>query len=116
MLDETGREMHASWGNTIPAEEAFERMGADVMRWQYCAQPPDRNLLFGFGPAEAIKREFLTFWNSVKFFVDYANTVGFRPSWSALNLEGGSGPARSLARRAHARVRPRRRRRLRAST
>ena len=28
-------------------------MGADVMRWQYCAQPPDRNLLFGFGPARA---------------------------------------------------------------
>ena len=51
-------------------------MGADVMRWQYCAQPPERNLLFGFGPAETIKREFLTFWNSVKFFVDYANIVG----------------------------------------
>ena len=50
MLDETGREMHGSWGNLIEAEEAFERMGADVMRWQYCAQPPDRNLLFGYGP------------------------------------------------------------------
>ena len=32
-------------------------MGADVMRWQYCAQPPDRNLLFGFGPAHEIKRQ-----------------------------------------------------------
>ena len=52
MLDETGREMHSSWGNTIDAPEAFERMGADVMRWQFCAQPPDRNLLFGFGPAQ----------------------------------------------------------------
>ena len=50
MLDETGREMHSSWGNTIDAPEAFARMGADVMRWQFCAQPPDRNLLFGFGP------------------------------------------------------------------
>ena len=30
-----------SWGNTIEAGEAFERMGADVMRWQYCAQPPE---------------------------------------------------------------------------
>ena len=58
MLDESGREMHKSWGNAIEAGEAFERMGADVMRWQYCAQPPDRNLLFGFGagardPAQA---------------------------------------------------------------
>ncbi len=30
MLDETGREMHKSWGNAIEAGEAFERMGADV--------------------------------------------------------------------------------------
>ena len=37
MLDETGREMHGSWGNMIQAEEAFERMGADVMRWFWCA-------------------------------------------------------------------------------
>jgi len=87
MLDESGREMHASWGNTIPAEDAFARMGADVMRWQYCSQPPDRNLLFGFGPAEELKRKLLTFWNSVKFFVDYANIAGFRPSWESLEPE-----------------------------
>jgi isoleucyl-tRNA synthetase len=84
MLDEKGREMHASWGNTIPAEDAFAQMGADVMRWQYCAQPPDRNLLFGFGPAHEIKRRLLTFWNSVKFLVDYGNIEGFAPSWDRL--------------------------------
>src|SRR5204863_134294 len=42
MLDERGREMHGSWGNMIEAEDAFARMGADVMRWQFCAQPPDQ--------------------------------------------------------------------------
>ena len=40
MLDEKGREMHSSWGNTIDAPDAFARMGADVMRWQFCPQPP----------------------------------------------------------------------------
>jgi isoleucyl-tRNA synthetase len=106
MLDEKGREMHSSWGNTIPAEDAFERMGADVMRWQYCSQPPDRNLLFGFGPADAIKRELLTLWNSVKFFVDYANIEEFRPSWSALNLEGELAPLDQwLVERTHAFIR-----------
>ena len=69
MLDETGREMHGSWGNMIDAQDAFARMGADVMRWQYCAQPPDRNLLFGFGPAHEIQRKLLTLWNSVTFLV-----------------------------------------------
>jgi isoleucyl-tRNA synthetase len=88
MLDEHGREMHGSWGNLIPAEEAFERMGADVMRWQYCAQPPDRNLLFGYGPAHEIKRELLTLWNSVRFLTDYANVEGFEPRFEDL----ASGP------------------------
>src|SRR5262245_66316406 len=67
MLDERGREMHGSWGNAISAEEAFERMGADVMRWQYSAQPPNQNLLFGFGPGKDIQRKLLTLWNSVSF-------------------------------------------------
>ncbi len=81
MLDESGREMHKSWGNAIEAGEAFERMGADVMRWQYCAQPPNQNLLFGFGPGREIQRKLLTLWNSVKFFVDYANVEAFQPTW-----------------------------------
>ena len=89
MLDETGREMHGSWGNLIRAEDAFERMGADVMRWQYCAQPPDRNLLFGYGPAHEIKRRLLTLWNSVRFLVEYGNIDGFHPRYSDLD----AGPA-----------------------
>jgi isoleucyl-tRNA synthetase len=79
MLDEKGREMHSSWGNTIDAPDAFARMGADVMRWQFCAQPPDRNLLFGFGLAHEIQRRLLTLWNSATFFVQYANVAGFEP-------------------------------------
>jgi isoleucyl-tRNA synthetase len=65
----------------IEAEDALARMGADVMRWQYCAQPPDRNLLFGFGPAHEVKRKLLTLWNSVKFLVDYGRIEEFRPSY-----------------------------------
>ena len=86
MLDETGREMHGSWGNMIDAQDAFGRMGADVMRWQYCAQPPDRNLLFGFGPAREIQRRLLTLWNSVTFLVQYGNVESFTPRLA--DLEG----------------------------
>ncbi len=85
MLDEHGREMHGSWGNLIPAEDAFSRMGADVMRWQFCTQPPDRNLLFGYGPAHEIKRRLLTLWNSVRFLCDYGNIEGFEPRYSDLS-------------------------------
>ena len=93
MLDEGGREMHSSWGNTIDAPDAFARMGADVMRWQYCAQPPDRNLLFGFGPAHEIQRRLLTLWNSVTFFVQYANVASFVPGYGDLETpEPGDDP------------------------
>ncbi len=88
MLDEHGKEMHGSWGNMIDAEDAFARMGADVMRWQYCAQPPDRNLLFGFGPAQEIKRRLLTLWNSAKFLADYGAIESFAPAYGDLARGG----------------------------
>ncbi|HEX9381259.1 MAG TPA: class I tRNA ligase family protein, partial [Gaiellaceae bacterium] len=47
--DETGREMHKSWGNAIEANEAIERMGADIVRWLYCEQIPSQNINFGYG-------------------------------------------------------------------
>jgi isoleucyl-tRNA synthetase len=87
LLDETGREMHRSWGNSIDANEAFDRMGADVMRWLFCDVSPAQNLKFGFGPAGEVKRRLLTLWNSVSFFVTYANIEDFRPTYS--DLEGG---------------------------
>src|SRR5205085_622834 len=93
MLDEQGREMHGSWGNMIDAPDAFARMGADVMRWQYCAQPPSQNLLFGFGPGHEIQRKLLTLWNSTSFFVQYANIAGFEPD---LGLVTGEPDAEDL--------------------
>jgi isoleucyl-tRNA synthetase len=77
--------MHGSWGNMIEAEDAFAKMGADVMRWQYSAQPPNQNLLFGYGPGHEIKRKLLTLWNSVRFLVDYANVEGWRPRYADLD-------------------------------
>jgi isoleucyl-tRNA synthetase len=81
LLDETGREMHRSWGNAIAANEALDRMGADVMRWLYCEQVPSQNMKFGYGPANDVKRRLLTLWNSVSFFVTYANIEGFEPRY-----------------------------------
>jgi len=90
LLDETGREMHRSWGNAIEADEAFERMGADVMRWMFCQQVPSQNIRFGYGPADEVKRRLLTLWNSVSFLVTYANIEGWEPRWEDLS----HGPAR----------------------
>jgi len=80
LLDETGREMHKSWGNSIELNDALERMGADAMRWLYCEQNPSYELRFGYRLADDVKRRLLTFWNSVVFFVTYASIAGFEPS------------------------------------
>ncbi len=92
LLDETGREMHKSWGNSIPFEEAADAggkdfkgkqhmpMGADAMRWIYLSQNPASNLRFGYSVAEEVRRRFfLTLWNVYSFFVLYANLDGFDP-------------------------------------
>jgi len=81
LRDETGREMHKSWGNAIEAGEAFDRMGADVMRFMFADHTPSLNLNFGYGPASEVKRRLLTLWNSTQFFVTYAGIEGFQPAW-----------------------------------
>jgi isoleucyl-tRNA synthetase len=108
MLDEHGREMHGSWGNMIDAQDAFSRMGADVIRWQCASQPSDRNMLFGFGPAHEIQRWLLTLWNSARFLVDYASLESWQPTLA--DLAGGPGGQlqpldRWLVARTHALVR-----------
>ena len=108
LLDETGREMHRSWGNAIAVDEALGRMGADVMRWQYCSQPPSQNLLFGYGPGHEVQRRLLTLWNSCKFLVDYANVDAWEPRYEDLanGPEGELEPLdRWLVERTHALVR-----------
>ncbi|HXF98613.1 MAG TPA: isoleucine--tRNA ligase [Gaiellaceae bacterium] len=104
LLDETGREMHRSWGNAIEVDDAYERMGADVMRWQFCAQPPWQNLKFGFGPAQEIKRRLLTLWHSAKFLVDYANIEGWSPRYADLAAGGPEGELAPLDRWLEART------------
>jgi isoleucyl-tRNA synthetase len=103
LLDQTGREMHRSWGNSIDANDAFERMGADVMRWQFCETSPSQNLKFGYGPAGNVKRRLLTLWNSCSFLVTYANIEGFEPAYE--DLIAGPPTAQPLDRWVIARTR-----------
>jgi isoleucyl-tRNA synthetase len=103
--DETGREMHKSWGNAIEADEAFESMGADVVRLMFCAQTPSQNINFGYGPANEFKRRLLTFWNSLSFLVTYARIEGFQPAYADLSRgPGGVDGLRPLDRWLLARV------------
>jgi isoleucyl-tRNA synthetase len=105
VYDEHGKPMHKSTGNAIELNDALDRMGADVMRWLYCAQTPSEPLRFGYALADDVKRRFLTFWNSVSFFVEYANIAGFRPSFDELAPVTTAPLDRWLVERTHAFVR-----------
>jgi isoleucyl-tRNA synthetase len=95
--DETGREMHKSWGNMIEFNDAAERMGSDVIRWLYAVQNPAQNVNFGYGPGDEVRRRFiLPLWNVYAFFVTYASLDGWNPE-GGLGARGGNGAGRNAA-------------------
>jgi len=77
--DETGRDMHKSWGNTIWFDDAAEKMGVDTMRWLYASQNTEHNLLFGYKIADEVRKNLITLWNTYSFFVTYAKLDNFNP-------------------------------------
>jgi isoleucyl-tRNA synthetase len=87
VLAEDGREMHKSWGNAIWFDDAVETMGADVMRWIYCTNKAENNLLFGYGRANRVRKEFIIpLWNIYSFFVTYANIDAWTPQNSSTSV------------------------------
>ncbi len=83
--DETGRDMHKSWGNAIWFDDAAEKMGVDVMRWMYAAQNVENNLLFGYHHADEVRKKIITLWNSYSFFATYAAVDQFDPGIGKLD-------------------------------
>ena len=81
VLAEDGRAMHKSWGNMIEFNEAADNIGADVMRWMFCGQRYEADMLFGYHVADETRRRFLLpLWNVYSFFVTYANLDGWTPT------------------------------------
>ena len=83
--DETGRDMHKSWGNAIWFDDAAEKMGVDVMRWLYACQNPEYNLMFGYGLADEERKHLITLWNTYSFFITYASLDKFNPTLQTLD-------------------------------
>lgn len=76
--DEKGEEMHKSKGNSIPFDEAAEKMGADLMRWMFCRANPTNNINFGYKIADDVRNKFtLKLWNTYSFFCNYARLDNF---------------------------------------
>jgi isoleucyl-tRNA synthetase len=96
LLAEDGRQMHKSWGNSIEFNDAADKMGVDTMRWLYCAQKPENDLLFGHQRAEDTRRRFIIpLWNVYSFFATYASLDGWMPPAAGFVPETPEGRAPS---------------------
>jgi isoleucyl-tRNA synthetase len=88
LLDEKGKPMHKSSGNSIEFNDAADKAGADVMRWLYARQKYDDNLLFGYGTLSEVRRNVhIPLWNVYSFFVTYANADGWSPATASSPTE-----------------------------
>jgi isoleucyl-tRNA synthetase len=81
ILDEEGRKMSKSLGNTIAPQEVIDRFGADALRWYFFTskQPWDGYRLSLETIGEAVRQFLLQLWNTYGFYVLYANANAIDP-------------------------------------
>jgi len=75
ILDEQGRKMSKSLGNTVEPWEVIDRYGADAFRWYFFTskQPWDGYRFSLATIGEAVRQFLLQLWNTYAFYVLYAN-------------------------------------------
>jgi isoleucyl-tRNA synthetase len=93
ILDEQGRKMSKSLGNTVEPWEVIDRYGADALRWYFfTSKLPWDGYRFSLETiGEAVRQFLLQLWNTYGFYVLYANAndVAPEPSPAALTeLDG----------------------------
>jgi isoleucyl-tRNA synthetase len=75
ILDEQGRKMSKSLGNTVEPWEVIDRYGADALRWYFfTSKYPWDGYRFSLNAiGEAVRQFLLQLWNTYGFYVLYAN-------------------------------------------
>ena len=75
ILDEDGRKMSKSLGNTVEPWEVIDRYGADALRWYFFTSklPWDGYRFSLDAVGEGVRQFLLTVWNTYGFYVLYAN-------------------------------------------
>ncbi|HUE28906.1 MAG TPA: isoleucine--tRNA ligase, partial [Solirubrobacteraceae bacterium] len=81
ILDEQGRKMSKSLGNTVDPWEVIDRFGVDALRWFFFTskQPWDGYRFSLEAIGEALRQFLLQLWNTHGFYVLYANANGIAP-------------------------------------
>ena len=82
ILDDEGRKMSKSLGNTVAPQQVIDRFGADALRWYFFTskQPWDGYRFSMDAIAEAVRQFLLQLWNTYGFYVLYANANRIDPA------------------------------------
>lgn len=91
LLDRDGNKLSKSSPNNIPIDEAFEKIGADIVRYMFSSNNMTSDVRFSFEATDEIRRKILGFWNNYVFFNTYASIDnprldGFKPNLESLDL------------------------------
>src|ERR1700729_1241869 len=90
ILDEDGRKMSKSVGNTVEPWEVIDRYGADALRWYFFTskQPWDGYRFSLDTIGEAVRQFMLQLWNTYGFYVLYANANDVSPDATLASATG----------------------------
>ncbi len=96
VVDEHGAKMSKSKGNVMDPWEAFDRVGADALRWYFfsAGSPWSSRRVYDDGIREAAGRTLVTLWNVLSFFATYADLDG----WEAPGVGARPAPGHVLDR------------------
>ncbi|MDQ3943971.1 MAG: isoleucine--tRNA ligase [Actinomycetota bacterium] len=75
VVDIDGQKMSKSRGNVIDPWEILRSRGADALRWYFfsAGSPWTNRRVYEAGIDESVRKFLLTLWNTLSFFVTYAN-------------------------------------------
>jgi len=83
MLDKNSKKLSKSKGNYPPMDEVLDNYGADIFRYVILTSPLVEGEFARFYEEvlkDAKKEFFLIYWNTLKFYTTYANSVNFNPT------------------------------------
>jgi len=85
MLDETGRAMHKSEGNTISPDDITNKYGADILRLWVLASDYKEDMRLGEEILKRMTESYRMFRNTIRFIM--GNLNGFNPNTDKLPIE-----------------------------